>query len=183
MIELKPGDLFVSKNPSAFLRFCIGHAQKVLSMDGRSKYGHAGIIIDSTGKTFESGIKIEGKWGLRIGYSDLFDNYLGTEVMILRHEKMPEKVFRNAFIPLVMEYNKKIYPVWRLPLMLTPVLARKLHFTNLGVCSEIAAKLLFNAGLLPQWLSVFPDMLADWGHEIYGMKGFNIVWEGIVDAN
>ena len=183
MIELKPGDLFVSENPSAFLRFCIGHAQKVLSMDSRSKYGHAGIIVDSEGKTFESGIHIPDKRGIRIGYGDLFDNYLGTEVMILRHEKMSEKVFRNAFIPLVLEYNKKIYPVWRLPLMLTPVLARKLHFSSLGVCSEICAKLFYNAGLLPEWRSVFPDLIFDWSHPTWGLKGFHRVWEGIVDAN
>jgi len=180
MIELRPGDIFVSENPSTILRFCIMHAQKALSMDGKSKYGHAGIIIDNTGKTFESGIRIPDKHGVRIGYGNLFDDYQDMEVMILRHEKMTEKLFKNAFVPLAMEYNKKIYPMWRLPLMLTPVFARKLHFTNLGVCSEIAAKLLFNAGLLPQWLSVFPDMIADWGHPIYGMKGFNIVWEGVI---
>jgi len=183
MIELRPGDIFVSENPSAILRFCIKYAQKALSMDGKSKYGHAGIIVDSTGKTFESGIHIPDKRGIRIGYGDLFDSYQGAEVMILRHEKMTEKLFRDAFIPLALEYNKKIYPAWRLPLMLTPVLARKLHFTNLGVCSEVAAKLLFNAGLLPQYLSVFPDMLADWGHEIYGMKRFHMVWEGIINES
>jgi len=183
MIDLKPGDIFVSENPSAILRFCIGHAQKILSMDGKSKYGHAGIIVDSDGKTFESGIKIEGTVGLRIGYQNLFDNYQDTEVMILRHEKMTEKIFRNAFIPLAMEYNMKIYPIWRLPLMLTPFLARKLNFSNLGVCSEICAKLLYNAGLLPQYRSVYPDYLADLGHETYGMKRFNIVYEGVIDAS
>jgi len=182
MIELKPGDIFVSENPSAILRFCIGHAQKVLSMDGRAKYGHAGIIVDSEGKTFESGIHIEGMVGMRIGYQNLFENYNGMEVMILRHEKMTEKLFRASFIPIAVEYNKKVYPAWRLPLMLTPILARKLHFTNLGVCSEIAAKLLYNAELVPQWLSVFPDMLADWGHPVWGMKYFNIAWEGVVNA-
>jgi len=54
MIDLKPGDIFVSENPSPFLRFFIMKAQKVISFDGHAKYGHAGIIVDSDGKTFES---------------------------------------------------------------------------------------------------------------------------------
>ena len=181
MITLRPGDIFVSENPSAFLKFFIMHAQKAMAMDSHAKYGHAGIIVDSEGKTFESGIRVQGMNGIRIGYGNLFEDYIGTEVMILRHEKMTEKVFRDAFIPLAVEYNKKIYPIWRLPLMLSPMLARKLHLTNSGVCSEIAAKLLYNAELLPEWKSVYPDYLADLGHEIYGMKKFHVVWEGVIE--
>lgn len=181
MIELNPGDLFVSQNPSPFLRFFIMHAQKTIAFDSHAKYGHAGIIVDKEGKTFESGIKIKGIRGYRIGYQNLFENYQGENVMILRHEKMTEALFKSCFIPLTMKYNRRVYPVWRLPLFLVPVFARKLHLTDLGVCSEIATKLLYNAKLVPQWRSVFPDMLADWGHEIWGMKGLNVVWEGTVE--
>ena len=181
MIELRPGDIFVSENSSAFLRFFIMRAQKAMAMDSHAKYGHAGIIVDSEGKTFESGIKIPGMIGLRMGYQNLFEDYQGTEVMILRHKKMTPDIFEKAFLPLDIKYRNKIYPMWRLPMMLTPILARKLHFTDLGVCSEITAHLLYNAGFVPQWLSVYPDMIADWGHPVWGMKYLNIVHEGIIE--
>ena len=181
MIELRPGDLFVSENPSPFLRYFIMKAQKSISFDGHAKYGHAGIIVDNEGTTFEAGIHIEGMCGLRIGYQNLFENYEGIEVMILRHEKMTDELFNHSFASISSTYNKRIYPIWRLPLFLTPTIARKLHFTDLGVCSEIDAKLLYNMQFVPQWRSVFPDMLADWGHPLWGMKGFNIVHEGIIE--
>jgi len=119
--------------------------------------------------------------GYRIGYQNLFEEYAGVNVMILRHEKMTEDLFKQAFVPISLKYLGKPYPIWRLPLFLTPILARKLHFTDLGVCSEIATKELYNAKLVPQWRSVFPDMLADWGHPIWGMKGLNIIWESTLD--
>lgn len=182
-MELKPGDIFVSENPSPFLKYFIMKAQRAIAFDGHAVYGHAGIIVDSGGRTFESGIKIKGLNGFRIGYQNLYEEYDGVNVMILRHAEMTENVFEPAFSPLSTEYCKKIYPIWRLPLFLIPSVARKIKMTNLGVCSEIAAKLLYNAGLIPQWRSVFPDMLADWGHQTWGKKGLNIIWKGIISID
>ena len=180
MIELQAGDIFVSENPSPFLKFFIMRAQKSIAFDGKAIYGHAGIIVNKEGKTFESGIKIEGLSGFRIGYQNLYENYEGVSVRVLRHREMTPDRFQYAFAPLSRTYNRKPYPIWRLPFFLVPSVARKLKLTSLGVCSEIAAKLLYNLNLIPQWRSVFPDMLSDWGHSVWGKKGFTIIWEGTI---
>ena len=179
-IELKSGDIFVSRSHSRLLDFFITRAQKAIAFDSLSFFTHAGIIVNKEGKTFESGIKIEGLSGFRIGYQNLYENYEGVSVRVLRHREMTPDRFQYAFAPLSRTYNRKPYPIWRLPFFLVPSVARKLKLTSLGVCSEIAAKLLYNLNLIPQWRSVFPDMLSDWGHSVWGKKGFTIIWEGTI---
>lgn len=178
-IEVRPGDHFCTWNPDqSIIGAPIRWITSWNAIDCEARYSHSGLIVDDRGTTFEAGIKIEGYWGHRIGMQDLFFDYAGLPVIIVRHDFTTFKRFQKAFAPLLALYCNKLYPYWRLPVFLYPPVARRLNLKKVGVCSELVAQYRYREGTLPRWMGVVPDYLADIGHNWFGAKGFRTVFEG-----
>ncbi|HQM30630.1 MAG TPA: hypothetical protein PLR20_14880 [Syntrophales bacterium] len=159
---IRKGDVFAVKTNSA-LAGIINFCQKVWSWDSESKYNHAGVIIDETGKTFESLAKI--------GSYDL-SQYEGQCIIIARHKEMDDSKFEYGFLK-VKGLDGAIYPVLRLLLHLVR-LAKYIHW-KYPVCSELVGKFLNAAGLWRKWWGITPDILADvWTIS----KHYDVIYEG-----
>lgn len=181
----KPGDIALTWNPDQAIvgKIIIRH-QNWISPDRKSEYSHALLITNKRGITFESGIKIKGKAFHRIGSQNLFEAYKGYNVKVIRHEVMTESKFWEVFPAFAEKYNHNVYPYWRLPLYFVPPIARRLHFINPVVCSELVSCFYYevkdNDGnrLMRFYLGVYPDYLSDMGDGIYGQKRFTTVFNG-----
>ena len=167
-MNLLPGDVFATKNPQG-----IGKAiclfEKFTSQDGEAKYGHTGIIQDSTGKT------LEAVW--TISEQDLFAAYAGCECLIARYKKMDDQALKNG-LSSVLPFKGRKYPAQRIVLHFLG-LARWVHWFKTPVCSELTALFLISAGAdlycRKNYWGVNPDnMVDDWSHN----KDFEIVFEG-----
>lgn len=170
MIELQPGDNFLSYNPKAWHCNAINSFQRFWALDNRSFYTHAGLIIDSDGTTYEA----VGRPLWKITSRNFDEVYSGLNVLIARHERMNIDVFKTAF-PAVEKYNGDVYPLHRLLMHTIPPLAKALC-VGPGVCSEILALFNYTADLFPYWRGINPD----WLEEIYRQwKGWNIIYEGV----
>jgi len=183
MIELKPGDLFVTKNPQMLGRG-INAVQTWWSKDGKSEYSHAGIILNKRGTTFEA------LWTIK--EQNLFDAYAGEKVCIARWAYMTPKIAKIALSKLMKQHKGHIYPGWRLLLQVIPPVAK---YTSWGgkfaVCSELVAKFLYlvhlQTGLTDSYnyrwprhshfCGCNPDMLADEWHR---WKNYEIIFEDIL---
>ena len=185
MIELRPGDVFVTKNPAPIGR-AINKIQALVSRDGRSVYSHAGIILDSKGTTLES------LW--RCKRQNLFKAYAGKPVCIARWPGISDVQYESALQAIQGKYEGRRYPIWRLLFHMIPVIAR--HISAGGrfvVCSELVARFLFQLRLQggykdaagynwprhKYFCGTNPDMLADEWHRWHG---YEIVFEGILPA-
>ena len=182
-LDLRPGDLFVTKNPQALGRG-INAIQTFWSRDGQSQYSHAGIILDPDGTTFEA------LWTIK--RSNLFKGYVGEKVCIARWVHMIEAYTRKAMRVLSQEHEGKIYPAWRLFLNVIPPLAKYTSFKGrFAVCSELVAKFLYivyqqhgyddDYGYKwprhSHYCGTNPDMLADEWHR---WDNYEIVFEGVL---
>jgi len=165
MLNLKPGDLCVVKTNSA-IAGTVNAAQRFLSRDGKAEYNHALLIVDETGKTFES--------LLRIDHYHL-SQYVGCPVWIVRNTAMDDVRF-SAGYRAVLKYDGKLYPFWRLPMHFLR-LAQYIHWSY-PVCSELLGVFLNKAGLFTStgW-GWSPDDLADlWGESKY----YETLYKGVL---
>jgi len=165
VIELQPGDIFCTRNPM-FMGKAINFVQKFISVDGRSRYSHSGIILSETGETFEA------LWRNR--RQNLFTAYQDKNVIVGRHRSMTPLLFGQAW-DRIRHHEGKWYAGHRLFFfLLCPPLAKYLS-VGPGVCSELTAKLWFRAGLIDFWSGVYPDFLADM---IHNWRDIELVYEG-----
>lgn len=100
MIEIKPGDIFLSRNPMA-LGKVINFVQKIQSQDKKSVYPHAGIVLDEEGTT------LEALWTVKS--QNLFKDYKGDQVLIVRWDKMDPERFKSGF-EKIKPHIGQVYP-------------------------------------------------------------------------
>lgn len=147
---LKPGDIFLSKNPMA-LGIAINAVQTFWSTDNKSEYSHSGIILDSAGKTLES------LWTVK--NQNLWDAYKGEQILIARHKLMSQGRFDLGYSK-IEKHIGQVYPLWRLPIMVFPPAGKYLSFGRV-VCSELTCKMLNGAGFNIEWKGKNPDNVHD----------------------
>lgn len=169
-IELKLGDIFATRNPQG-LGKAILLMQDVKSQDGKSDYGHTGIITSSSGDTFEA------LWTIK--EQKLFEAYKGSQVLVARWDGMTLEAFNQGFSE-VSKMKDRMYPWYRL-VWHALGLARWVHFLKTPVCSEITAHFLLHAGATciygENYWGITPDNLVD---EWRISKHFNTVFEGVL---
>ena len=169
-LELKPGDLFGTRNPMA-LGCVISALQWLWSHDGESTYTHSGIIVSAKGETYEA------LW--KVGYGTL-TNYVGDRIIIARHTPLSVETFYEAFLRLKARHDGQWYPLWRLGLNILPPLAKFLTWRrgSYVVCSELVAELEFLLGFRhAQFTGTNPDTLAD---EWRRWKEWDVLGEGVL---
>jgi len=163
-IKINPGDIFLTKNPM-WLGKAINAMQRVWSKDSRSMYSHAGILINDTGRTYES------LWTVKS--QPLFKAYAGKEILIARHQDMIPGLFMKSFAHIKKCHDGSFYPFYRLIFHLIPPLA-KLSLGNV-VCSELVALFLQQAGIMDYHNGATPDNIHDM---VKKHRGWEIVFEG-----
>ena len=161
---LKPGDIFLSRNPMALGR-AINAVQLFWSADNKSKYSHAGIILNSAGRT------LEALWTVK--EQDFYKAYAGQEVLVGRWHFMDWERF-DAGMKFIDGRIGKPYPFHRLLFFMLPPLAKYLSVGPL-VCSELTAKFLVGADALEYYKGRNPDDLAD---IVVHRKRWTTVFEG-----
>lgn len=167
MIDLRCGDVFVSRNPWRIGRM-INAVQRFWSLDGRSEFSHAGIITSVDGATLEA--------LATVSCGNLLRDYAGQRVMIARPHA-PRDVKKLALVTIRAKHLGQIYPGWRLLFHLVPPLARTISAGGMFlVCSELVAKYLYFAGVRDRpYTGINPDTLADEWRE---HRGYNILFTG-----
>ena len=164
MIKLRPGDLFLSENPMA-MGVAINAVQRIWSVDSKSKYSHAGIIVDVDGLTLESLTTVK--------YQELFKSYAGTDILIARHRHMSLPKFHKGFEE-IRKHVGQWYPIYRIVFMIVPPIAKYIHFGRL-LCSELVFKFLNKTGLTGEdWHGRTPDNLHDM---VKNSKDWTIIFE------
>ena len=149
------------------LQKAINRVQKFWSKDGKSKYGHAGIITSRHGNTYEA------RW--MVGPSKLWENYGDQDLLIVRHNAMNPRTFRKGIMITYRAYHNDFYPFYRLVFHMFPPLA-KLN-TGKAVCSELCCRMLYEVEMFPYYNGATPDNLHD--HVCWGIKEgeWSIVFE------
>lgn len=169
MIELKPGDVFASKNPQSLGKM-INFIQRIKSHDNQSEYGHTGIIVKPDGAT------IEAVWS--ISSRDIFKDYKGSKVLIARFNKMTPEAYQKGF-DAIKGHIGHTYPYYRL-LMHFLGLGKFIHFST-PVCSELTQKFLISAGMTTitgkNYWGINPDDLVD---EWRISDHVEVIFEGII---
>lgn len=164
--HLKKGDIFFVSQPSV-LGSTINWFQRLLSSDNIARYNHSGIIIDDKGTTFEALWKAESH--------NFYERYSGKQVLIARMNA-PLIRIRGAVEKVVNEDQGNFYPIHRLVYLLVPPLA-KYTGTGRSVCSEIAAKTAYYAGIRHRYFQgTTPDKLVD---EVRHWREYSIQFEGV----
>ena len=150
---LMPGDIFCSRNPM-WLGRAINGIQRFWDVDNRSKYGHAGIIIDPHGKTFEAlwTVKCQNVW-------QAYNVPEKSGLLIGRSADMTLSLFRAGWAS-VKKHEGNWYPFHRLLLHMLPPLSKYVSTGRYLVCSELTAKFLVGAKHLDFYKGVNPDYLA-----------------------
>ncbi len=165
--KVEPGDIFFTENSWMF-NWLINLYQKQSSQDGKSEYGHAGVIIDFHGNTFEalSTYRIQ----------KLFKAYKGQKILIGRHKNMTPDKALYSYNAVQWRLGKR-YPWWRI-FMLGLGLAKWFNVTKLGDCSETMYEQLYYAGICDKnWGGKTPDNGADM---VRDFKGWSTVFEGVL---
>jgi len=185
LIELHPGDLFVTRNPHMLSR-AINVVQWWWSKDGESTYSHAGIILDAQGTTFEALYTLKKQ--------NLFEAYTGEKVCIARWLNMTDETAKQALDVLLKEQEGHIYPAWRLFFHLVPPIAKYVSWGGkFIVCSEVVAKFLYLVYLQTgsqdkfgtkwprhsHYCGATPDDLSDEWHR---WKGYSIIFEDVLPS-
>ena len=175
---VQKGDLFVVRG-KGLLFATILFVEWFHSKDGQARYGHAGIITDSDGSTFEA------LWTVRASNLSQCE---GQKVFIVRPEmnwmgdEIPHPLIDSSLEIIKRTYQGKIYPFWRLPLHLAPALAKFLSWrrTNL-VCSELVARYEQLIGTRPgPCTGINPDDLEDrWRLMTWCGDFYQIVYDDI----
>lgn len=170
MVELKPGDVFASRNPQS-LGKAINWLERLRSHDNEATYGHTGIIIKPDGTT------VEAVWS--ITSQNLFKDYKGTKVLIARPVAMNPEAYAKGFDAIKCHIGTS-YPYYRL-LMHFLGIGKFVHFKT-PVCSELTAKFLINAGIRclsgQNYWGVNPDNLVD---EWRISDHFDVIFEGVIE--
>lgn len=169
MPELRPGDIFCTRNPMMLGRIIMA-IERMNSVDNNAQYSHAGIIMGPTATTFEA------LWTNR--RNGLFNSYAGERVLIGRNHLMTKEAYDKGW-KNVSEFEGRWYAFHRLPLNLIPPLAKFFSTGHCAVCSELAAMFLVGAGLMEYWRGVNPDHITDM---IQHFKEWTVVFEGILPA-
>lgn len=147
---LKPGDIFLSRNPMALGR-AINAVQLFWSTDNQSKYSHAGIVLGESGETLEALHTVK--------HQNLYRDYAGQEILIGRWNYMTRERFDEG-MKFIQDRIGKVYPYHRLLFFLLPPIAKYVSIGPL-VCSELTAKFLVGADVLAYYKGRNPDDLAD----------------------
>ena len=164
-LDLRKGDLFLSRNPMMLGRI-INANQKFWSTDNKSKYSHAGIIIDRYGTT------LEALWTFK--YQNLYEGYKDTEILIARHKEMTSNVFNKGY-DAIKHHIGQWYPFYRIILMIIPPIGKYIHWNRI-VCSEANYKFINKCGLSnDEWFGKTPDNLHDL---VINSKDYDIIFEG-----
>ncbi len=168
MIELKPGDIFASKNPQnlgKLITFITG----LKARDKKAVYSHTGIIQDAAGKTLEA--------VMRIAEQNIFQDYKGDKVLIARWIGMTPAAYQKGFDAVKGQIGRP-YPFQRLLWQLIGV-AKWVHILKTPVCSELTEMFLCNAGANTMsggnFWGLNPDDLVD---EWRISKHFDVIYEG-----
>ena len=183
--ELKPGDIFCTRNPMMLGR-AICWFEKIGARDNHAEYSHSGIILDKNGVTFEA------VWTNK--KQNLFKAYAGQKVLIGRHDLMNYIEFNRGWNG-VKKYEGKWYAGWRLLLHAIPLMS-KFGTGNFAVCSELAMKFISKSGVMVNtasakavaefirsgesiyWKGWNPDDIADMMRGPLSVKGWSVVYEG-----
>jgi hypothetical protein len=166
--DLQPGDVFCTASPMLLGR-AICAVEAFWSPDGKAKYSHAGVIT----RGGDHPVSYEALWtNCR---QDFNSAYKGRQVIIGRHQEMNTTHFVMGWDG-VRHLEGKWYAGHRLLLHIFPPLARQFATGGFAVCSELAAKFLFSAGLLHVWQGVTPDYLSE---VIIMHRGWHTIYEGI----
>lgn len=166
-MHIRPGDIFVSKNPWKIGRV-VNAVQAFWSRDGEARYGHAGIIISHDGATLEALWKVKSQ--------DLFEAYSGRQVLIGRNATLSLGDHWQG-LQAIRGKPGNFYPLHRLAFFLFPPLARRINFFGWTVCSELVAQYLHGAGKLDYWSGVSPDDLEE---VIKHWKNWKVIFEGVL---
>jgi hypothetical protein len=166
-MNCKPGDVFVVKSPDWISRaICAVERRDPL---GDSTYSHAGVIVDSDGKTIES------LWTVRYGN---INDYAGCPLLIGRYKKMDEERFKTG-LSQILPHLGEYYPAYRIPLILFG-LGRFVHWYKL-VCSELAVSFLdgacFHDGDFSEFEDPFGWTPADVASVFERWTGFEVVYK------
>jgi hypothetical protein len=168
-IELRPGDIFCSRNPMALGRI-ICAVERWYSKDNQAEYSHAGIITSAGGMT------LEALWTVKP--QNIFIAYKDTKVLICRHELMTDEAYWKGY-NAIRQHIGQVYPFWRLGFALYPPFAKYINFLERLVCSEITGKFYSAAGI-PGWEcyhGLTPDDIADRGKT---RQGSSVIHEGVI---
>lgn len=170
MPKLQAGDVFCVSRKTWIGR-AINAVQKILSRDNHSIYSHTGIIRDGNGMTLEALEKITTQ--------HFYNAYKGEQVLIARVRSLDKRRVKEAISKLDAEHLGDIYPYWRLPLQLFPILAKYISYKGRWlVCSELTGKFLHLIGERHRgYKGTTPDTLAD---EWRNWKNFEIIYEGVI---
>lgn len=163
-IIVKRGDVFLSKNPM-WLGRVINWAQSWNAEDRTSEYSHAGIILNTEGKTLES------LWTVKS--QNLWEAYGGGQVLIVRPTELSAND-KNTGLCAIKSHIGQFYPFYRCLLLLYPPLARRITFNRI-VCSELVCKYLAAAGMDVVWQGKTPDNIHD---KVVDSKQWEIIYEG-----
>jgi len=170
MIQLQAGDMFAVNSGSPIAK-AINGVSGFWSADGKSKYNHAGLIINHLGDTFEALRKLDC-------YN--INAYKGRPILIARPKvegDAPKKI-AEVLQSLMLRHRGQKYPWWRIGLHLIPPLARKVSYKGLWlVCSELVAKAAWMLKVRHEnYTGTTPDKLAEeWVH----WKEYDIIFEGV----
>jgi len=165
---LQPGDVFAVQTPAFFGRL-IRIRDKIRSSDYEAIYNHCALIVGDGYQTFES--------RRRITFYNL-ERYLGRHIIIAR-PVTKDFVQIAATKKIVMKYDGKAYPWWRIILhAISPAYARWIHGSGVPVCSELVAEYLYLIGIRHQYFwGTTPDILADeWRH----WREYDVIFCGVL---
>lgn len=162
-IKLEKGDVFLTRNPMMLGRM-INAVQRFWSQDNKSVYSHAGVIISEEGDTFEA------LWTIKASH---IKEYEGKDIAIYRHKYMTHNKFYKG-MKVILGHKGKIYPFYRLALMIFPPAAKHLSFGGI-VCSEVLGKFLNGCGTDIQWRGLTPDGSHDF---MKNHRDFDLVFQG-----
>jgi hypothetical protein len=171
--RLQQGDVFVVAG-TAWYQKAIMMVEKLHSKDNDADYGHAGIITNELGDTFEALLTVRN--------GSVF-NYKGKPILIARPNAKVDGTlihpieFKTSLDTLRELHSGKLYPFWRIPLHLFGnFFAKYLATGRFLVCSELVAKYLcFIRAFDVVYKGINPDDLAD-RFEHY--RNFDIVYQG-----
>ena len=163
-ILFRPGDIFLAQSKTP-LDPLINWVQRFWATDDDSIYGHAGIIIDHAGNTFDA------LWS--VGSTCAYERYKDCQFLVARYNKLTQSALQDG-MNRILQHEGEWFPVYRLPLALLH-LAKYIHWNNV-MCSELVAKFLNSIGARhDHWFGTNVDDLSD---ELTNYKQYDIIFEG-----
>ncbi len=157
--KIEPGDQFVLRAAGP-LSYGILMAEWFWSLDGHAKYGHAGIITNENGDTFEA------RWTVRNMNLRAYEGrpiYITRPLLTRQGTVLTENLKRLAILELQSQHFGQFYPWWRIIFHLFKPLARIVTLDQRRlVCSELVAKYEWLLGIRSDtYAGINPDDLHD----------------------